>query len=317
MEKNKRALITGITGFVGKWLSEHLIYKGYEVYGLDRWSSCPYPDITYKQIDILDTAGMAGFLSAVKPGSVYHLAAISYLPEADVSPRHALEINISGTISLLDAVRQSCPQAETLLIGSSKQYNDNIDSDCVSEEIYPDPTNFYGISKYAGELIGKQYVRQFGMNIKMTRSFNHTGPGQSPRFVCSDWAKQVSEISMGSQPVISVGNLQSIIDFSDVRDVVRAYVLILERGTNGAAYNVCSGKGISLERILNYLISKSPKEISVRTEDKKLRAHKTNRKMIGDNSKLKRDTSWQASIPIEKTLDDLLNFWCQELEKTH
>lgn len=315
MINKRRTLITGITGFVGKWLSEHLISEKFEVYGVDRWDKCPYEAVKYQPIDILNTSFVGKYLQNTQPDTLYHLAAISFLPEADLSPSHALEINIMGTVSILDAVKQNCPSARVLLIGSSKEYSDDINSEKVSESIHPCPTNFYGISKYAAELIGQQYCRQYGLDIRCTRSFNHTGPSQSPRFVCSDWAKQVASIELGlSDPIISVGNLDSIIDFTDVRDVVRAYAAILENGNKGEVYNVCSGRGISLEWILTFLISKSKRKISINSDEKKLRSHRTNSIMLGDSSLLKKHTGWYAAIPFEKTLSDLYNYWLEALQ---
>lgn len=317
MLKKRKALITGITGFVGKWLSEHLISEGFELYGIDRWAQCPYEGVKYQQIDILNTTSLGKFLQSIQPDTIYHLAAISFLPEADLSPIHALEINIMGTVTILDAMKQNCPGSKILLIGSSKEYSDRINSECVSEEIHPDPTNFYGISKYSGELIGLQYFRQFGIDVRCTRSFNHTGPAQSPRFVCSDWAKQVASIELGlSEARISVGNTDSVIDFTDVRDVVKAYVDILEKGCKGRVYNVCSGKGYPLKWILTSLISKSSRNIIISSDDKKLRVHKDNLIMFGDNRQLRNDTGWQLGIPFEKTLDDLYNYWLNELKNS-
>ncbi len=316
MTATRKTLITGITGFVGKWLSEYLISNNLEVYGIDRWAQCPYDRVVYQQIDILNTSLLGRYLQSVQPDTICHLAAISYLPEADLSPAHALEINIMGTVSILDAIKQHCPSAKVLLIGSSKEYSDDINSEQVSETIHPSPTNFYGISKYAAELIGQQYHRQYGLDVRCTRSFNHTGPAQSPRFVCSDWAKQVASIEIGlTDATISVGNLDSVIDFTDVRDVVRAYCSILENGISGRVYNVCSGKGISLQWILTSLISKSTKEITIKSDEKKLRSHKTNTIMLGDNSLLKKETGWQAIIPFEKTLNDLYGYWLESLQK--
>jgi GDP-4-dehydro-6-deoxy-D-mannose reductase len=311
----RKTLITGVTGFVGKWLSYALRNQGFEVNGLDRWNECPYDNVLYHQCDILDAKDMTETISAIKPDTVFHLAAISYLPEADLSPRNSLDINIMGTISVLDAVRHSNPSCRVLLIGSSKEYDDGIDSDCLSEETQPNPTNFYGISKYAGELIGLQYVRQYGMDIRFTRSFNHTGPGQSPRFVCSDWAKQVASIIYNSaDPTLSVGNLDPVIDFTDVRDVVNAYIEILEHGQKGEVYNVCSGTGYELRWILEYLIAKSARSITIQSFDKKLRIHKTNTKILGDYSKLHAHTGWKPEIPFKQTLDDTFNYWENEFK---
>ncbi|HON09356.1 MAG TPA: GDP-mannose 4,6-dehydratase [Chitinispirillaceae bacterium] len=317
MPVNKKAMITGITGFAGKWLSEYLIGCGYEVYGIDKGPSCSITGANYSQISILDSDRLSDYLSSIKPDEVYHLAAISFPPEADKSPRSSLEVNIIGTVSVLDAVRKGSPDARTLLIGSSKEYSRESISEQFTENSNPDPVDFYGVSKYCAELIGMQYVRRFEMDIRFTRSFNHTGPGQSPLFVCSDWAKQVAGISLGlSEPVISVGNLQSTIDFSDVRDVVRAYHQILDKGIKGEVYNVCSGKGYTLNWILEYLTGKSRVKIDIRTEEKKLQIHGTRGRIVGDNSRLTVQTGWRSRIPFEKTLDDIYDYWYTHLSRS-
>jgi GDP-4-dehydro-6-deoxy-D-mannose reductase len=152
------------------------------------------------------------------------------------------------------------------------------------------------------------------MDIRFSRSFNHTGPGQSPRFVCSDWAKQVVAIIHNhAEPSLSVGNIESIIDFTDVRDVVQAYIAILERGKKGEIYNVCSGNGFELKWILEYLISKSSKPITIQSLDKKFRTHKTNNKMLGNFTKLHSHTGWKPTIQFKQTLDDTFNFWENEI----
>jgi GDP-4-dehydro-6-deoxy-D-mannose reductase len=308
-----KSLITGVTGFVGQYLSELLRSEGHVVFGLDRWSSCPYPDITYVQADVLDTPALTGIIADLHPDSLFHLAAVSDPSEADASPRHALEINMMGAVSVLDAVRKGAPSARVLMVGSSKEYNDSINSEAVAETMPPDPTNFYGISKYASELIGRQYARQYGLWVVSSRSFNHTGPGQPPRFVCSDWARQVAEISKGKIPAeINVGDTGVMVDFTDVRDVVRAYLHMVEHGTTGEVYNVCSGRGTALDFILTYLIDKSTVPIAVKRAENKLKAHRTNKKMIGDNSKLHACTGWTPVIPIEKTLDDLYQWWMKK-----
>jgi GDP-4-dehydro-6-deoxy-D-mannose reductase len=312
MAEAKRAFITGVNGFVGKYLTDLLLAQSYHVWGVDRWDTCPFEGIEYIQADILETSSLQQAISRVDPHEVYHLAAISYPPEADSTPRLSLEINIIGTVSLLDAVYRTCPATRVLLVGTSKQYNDRIVTDALVEETTSEPGSFYGISKYAGEIIGCQYARQFGLDIRFSRSFNHTGPGQPPRFVCSDWAKQASSIERGkSEPRITVGDTSAVIDFTDVRDVVRAYQRILTHGAKAEVYNVCSGTGISLDRILSYFIKKCTRPVSVQKLDTKLRAHLTNPKMIGSNAKLKA-IGWVPEIPIEKTLDDLFDYWMKQ-----
>lgn len=312
MDKQK-ALITGITGFVGQWLTRHLIDNGYNVIGIDQEPDCPFNNINYRQLDILDTEKITDLLLTEKPQTLYHLAAISFVPEADHSPQHALDINIMGTVSVLDAVKRSGVDTRVLQVGSSKEYDNTCNHENLDESVKPEPTNFYGISKYASELIGLQYVRRFGIDVRFTRSFNHTGPGQSPRFVCSEWAKRVAEIALDIiPPEISAGNTKSVIDFMDVRDVVHAYNLIMEKGKTGQIYNVCSNKGTQLDWILKYLIKKTNKAVKVEYNNS-FHTDKKGTILTGNNQKLKSHTGWKNFYSLEKTLDDLYDYWLKIL----
>jgi GDP-4-dehydro-6-deoxy-D-mannose reductase len=310
MPSLKKAFITGVTGFVGKYLAAHLSGRGYNVYGMDRWPSCGCAGVDYHEGDILDTAALAQLFLSIRPDLIFHLAGVSFPSDADKSPQYALSINIMGAVSVLDAAFQSCASSKILLVGSSKQYSDAVAAGAVSEETPCEPTSFYGISKYAAELIGMQYVRQHGMDIRFTRSFNHTGPGQSERFVCSDWAKQVAGIELGrAEGRIRVGDTGPAIDFTDVRDVVRAYLLILEKGAKGEVYNVCSGNAVPLQEVLAAIVAKSGKKITLAQDPARLHAHRTGEKTAGDRSKLTRATGWVPEIPFSKTLDDLYRHW--------
>lgn len=309
----KKALITGVTGFVGQWLSSYLTNNGYDVIGIDQAKNCPINYIGYSQINILDTERLTRLLKEEKPQSVYHLAAISFVPEADQTPLQSLNVNIMGTVSVLDAVKRSGENIRILQVGSSKEYDDTVSCESIEETLTPNPQNFYGISKYASEITGLQYVKQFGTDVRFVRSFNHTGPGQSQRFVCSEWAKKIAEISLGiTSPEITVKNINPFIDFSDVRDVVKAYNFIMEKGSLGEIYNVCSGKGTQLKKILNYLIQKSDKPIKVVCS-----GNSNETKIItGNNTKLKAHTGWENSFTIEKTLDDLYDYWVKTIRNS-
>jgi GDP-4-dehydro-6-deoxy-D-mannose reductase len=309
-----KALITGIGGFVGAYLTEHLHGLSYAVAGIDCGETCGLTGVAYHKLDILEAAGLTDLVASFAPKEVYHLAGISYLPDADASPMHAVRVNIMGTVSLLEAVRRSSPRARVLLVGSSKEYDNTIPHGPTSEDIRPKPTEFYGVSKFAAELLGLQYWRQFGMDVRISRSFNHTGPGQSPRFVCSDWARQIAEITLGRrEPVVQVGNLDAEIDFTDVRDVVRAYRAILVKGGPGEVYNVCSGRAVSLRFILGYLTAKAGCPVKVASVEHKVRGHQTSPRLVGSSAKLSAVSQWRPEIPIEKTLDDIFDYWVHEL----
>lgn len=315
MPLSKKAFITGITGFVGRFLTEHLQAEGYAVAGVDRDPVCGCPGIAYFEGDILDTAALAEMVASVNPQRIFHLAALSSPAEADTSPRLALDINIMGAASLLEAARQACPSARVLLVGSSKQYRDGAAPDAIAEGTACGPSDFYGVSKFAAELIGLQYVKQYGLDVRCTRSFNHTGPGQSPRFVCSDWAGQVAKIELGMQePGIHVGSIHKVMDFCDVRDVVRAYHLVLEKGGKGTVYNVCSGTGIALTRVLEILLSYSSKKITVVQDKARLPANAAGTRAIGDCRRITAATGWRPEIPIERTLGDLYRYWLAKLK---
>jgi GDP-4-dehydro-6-deoxy-D-mannose reductase len=308
------ALVTGSNGFVGFWLVDLLLKKKYRVVGLDYLQSSNISGIEYTQIDILKSQAVSDLINEIQPDYIFHLAAISYLPHADKSPQNALMINIAGSINLFDAVKKHSPKSKLLFVGSSKQYG-NISKDKISENDTAEPSNFYAVSKQCGELIGKQYAHDFGLQFYFARSFNHTGPGQSPLFVCSDWASQVAKISLGKMPpLINVGDLNSTVDFLDVRDVVAAYVSIIENGKAGEVYNVCSGEGVDLRWILSYLISKSDIEITIQEDIAKKRSHSTNKLLTGDNSKLKNETGWENQIALGRTLDEVYHFWIKELK---
>jgi GDP-4-dehydro-6-deoxy-D-mannose reductase len=305
------SLITGACGFVAPHLVKRILAQGdASVIGIDQWPKCEIPSIEYHQIDLLDSSALAQLLSRAHVTRVFHLAGISYLPDADATPRRALETNIIGTVSVLDAVHNASPSARVLAVGSSKEYGSGIQGESLPETHAANPTDFYGISKFAAELLGQQYVRQYGMDVRFTRSFNHTGPGQSPRFVCSDWARQAALIALDkAAPSIQVGNIEHDIDFSDVRDVVDAYFLILEKGQAGEAYNVCSGRPVPLQLVLDRVCARAGVPIQVVKQEQRLRSHTASPRLAGDNAKLRRHTGWAPKIPLEQTLDEMFDHW--------
>ncbi len=317
MASSRCAFITGINGFVGTCLAKHLASQGWAVAGIDRQESTTCRECDYFQADILAGAELSSILGTCRPRHVFHLAAVSMPSAVDQSPQHALSVNIMGTVSVLDAVRNASPSARLLLIGSSKQYGEVAEAGPIAEERTCRPADLYGISKHAGEMIGLRYAEQFGMDIRFTRSFNHSGPGQSPAFVCSDWARQTAAIELGmAEPLIRVGDLAPVIDFCDVADVVRAYALILDSGRPGTVYNVCSGRATFLRELLSLVVAKSSRAISVVEDPSRIRGHKHTATMVGDHTRISRDTGWEPEVPIEKTVDDLYRYWIGVLSQS-
>jgi GDP-4-dehydro-6-deoxy-D-mannose reductase len=309
-----KALISGCHGVVGPHRAAELVAHGRTIYGFDRAPRTAVSGITYASLDMLDCQAMQRFIGEVKPDEVYHCAGISSPPQADASPCNALSINIMGTAFLLDAVRHAGSPVKMLLVGSAKEYGE---CDCpdVTEQQPANPDDFYGVSKYAAELIGVQYYKRFHLDVRFTRSYNHTGPGQSPLFVCSDWAKQVAEICKGKrQAQIEVGELEAAIDLCDVRDVVQAYRLILEKGGAGETYNVSSGNAVALKDILHYLVKKAPRPVKVVVNPDKIPKNKKSPAIkSGSYAKLQQETGWKPTIDIFKTLDDLYAYWLEQL----
>jgi GDP-4-dehydro-6-deoxy-D-mannose reductase len=309
-----KAFITGLTGFVGQYLADFLQKNKIKVYGTSYPEKPPPNKKNIFHIDIRKEKKLSQFIKEIKPEFVFHLAAISNVHVSWEKRKITMETNVIGTFNLLEAVRKFSPQSKILLVGSSDIYGYSIEKKrLLKENLDTNPINPYGVSKNCQEIIGKFYSSIENIWIIITRSFNHTGPGQNPSFVCSDWAKQIAEIEKGKrEPIVKVGNLESIRDFSDVRDIVRAYFLLLLKGKKGEIYNVCSGKAYSLRKILDILISYSKISIKVEIDTKKLR--KTDFPfLVGDNSKLISHTGWQPQIQIEETLLDLLNYWRQKV----
>ncbi|MBD3422666.1 MAG: NAD-dependent epimerase/dehydratase family protein [Chitinivibrionales bacterium] len=317
MSTSNTALITGASGFVGKYLADLLVEQNYQVVGIDQSEKRIPNALDYYACDISDYESLCKILARTHPQLIFHLAAVSFLPAADLSPRIALNTNILGTAALLDAVKDVSPQSCILLIGSSKEYGSEVIAERVDENTPLRPTDFYGITKYAAEMAGLQYVRHFDLDIRFTRSFNHTGPGQPPRFVCSDWAKQIVEIAHTTKHgELLVGDIDAAIDFSDVRDVVAAYLAVVTRGRKGEVYNVSSGRATPLRYVLDKLIAVSRCAVTVRQDTTKLRAHKTSRRIAGDHSKLTGHTGWKPTIDIDRTLHDIYSWWDAELTTT-
>ncbi len=303
--------ITGASGFVGRYLREILKSPGYTIWGT------AYPDqpdeasaMNVFHLDIRVEKDIFDRIKEVKPDWVFHLAAISKVRHSWEKRKETFETNIIGTFNLFEAIRKFAPQARILFVSSSDVYGTKSSSEGpLREGAKIHALNPYAYSKLSGELLSEFYTDVENLDIVIARPFPHTGPGQSSDFVCSDWACQIARIEKGDQePEISVGDISVHRDFTDVRDVVKAYVLLLDKGKKGEVYNVCSGISYSLKQILHLLLSFSSRSIDVRVDSQKLRKTEIPA-LLGDNTKIKSELSWEPRIPIEQSLKELLGYW--------
>jgi GDP-4-dehydro-6-deoxy-D-mannose reductase len=314
-----RILITGISGFVGSHMVEHALAQGAEVFGAARWRSKTEnidqlrSKITLIESDLRDLFSVRALLEAAQPTHVLHLAAQSFVAASWHAPAETLTTNIIAQVNLLEGLRGLKMAPRFLVVGSSEEYGLVEPHELPIKETNPlRPLSPYAVSKVAQDLMGYQYWKSYGMPIIRTRAFNHTGPRRGDVFVESNFARQVAEIEAGLRdPLISVGDLKPRRDYSDVRDIVRGYWLLLKDGEPGEVYNLCSGRSWAIQEVLDFLLAQSRvQSITVRTDPARLRPSDV---MIleGDPSKMERATGWKVEIPFERTLKDLLGYWRQ------
>ncbi len=314
----KKIIITGVTGFAGSHLAEYIINnKLGEIHGTFRGKSTDLANINHiksnlnlVKCDITDYFVVKQTIKDINPDYIFHLAAQSFVPESWKSPKETLETNIMGALNIYEAVREVNPEIKVQIASSSEIYGMVAEDELpITETNQLRPLSPYGVSKAAMDLLGYQYHESYGLQIVRTRAFNHTGPRRGDVFVASNWAKQVAEIEKGTQePVLSVGSLTSKRDFSDVRDVVRAYWLSLEKCVPGEAYNICSGKTVTMQALLDMILSLTDKKIQIKEDPKRMRPSDV-KVLLGDYGKFNRQTGWKPEIPLEKTIKDLLEYW--------
>jgi GDP-4-dehydro-6-deoxy-D-mannose reductase len=315
-----KALITGITGFVGSHLAEHLLAEGVEVFGAARWRSDKDniahlgSKIKLVECDINDASSVKQIMSDVKPSRIYHLAGQSSVAASWNSPSETINTNVIGQINILEAVRMICPDTRVHIPGSSEEYGYVEEKELpLTETSQLRPLSPYGVSKVAQDLLGYQYFKSHGLFVVRTRAFNHTGPRHGDIFVTSSFAKQAALIEKGlAEPVIKTGNLDAKRDYSDVRDIVRGYGLALAKGRSGEVYNICSGRAVSIKEILDIILSFTSKKIKVEQDPSRLRPSDIP-VTVGDHSKFSQKTGWKPGIPLEKTLRDIFDHWIGRL----
>jgi len=312
-----RALITGITGFVGSHLAEFLLDKDIEVHGTLRWRSKTNNiehirnDLHLIDCDIRDGSSVQDAVKKSEPDLIFHLAAQSFVPTSWHAPSETLTTNIIGNLNVLEAVRKLEIDPIIQVAGSSEEYGFVApDKLPITEKNELRPLSPYGVSKVTQDLLSIQYNKSYGLKTIVTRAFNHTGPRRGDVFVESNFAKQIAEIEKQKcKPVIFVGNLEARRDYTDVRDVVRAYYLATQKCKPGEAYNICSEKAWKISEVLDLLLKSSKrKDIEVRKDPSRMRPSDVE-VLLGDCEKFRKATGWKPEIGFEKTLEDLLEYW--------
>lgn len=311
-----KALIIGAGGFAGNYLIKELNNCGYEVHATHLPSETIKTDCFRHILDIMQKDDITRLFSEVRPDIVYHLAAQSSVAVSWKKPQLTAEINIIGSINVLEAMRETESNMRLILIGSGEEYGFIRENACpIKESEPPAPANIYAVSKMCMGMIGKIYHRAYKKDIIMVRAFNHSGAGQAETFVISDFCKQIAEIEKGLRTAeISTGNLSAKRDFTDVRDIVRAYRLIGEKGMAGKTYNVGRGKAVSIEYILNTAIGLSEVQISHSIDPNRLRASDIP-VIEPDVSEIFNDTGWKAEISLEQTISETLDYWREKIQE--
>jgi len=320
----KRVLITGITGFAGSHLAEYFLAERpeVEVYGTYRWRSRREniegieSKLRLLECDLSDYVAVRRALDESRPDAIYHLAAQSFVPASWTAPLQTLSDNVAGQANIFEAVRSLKLDPAIQIACSSEEYGLVLPDEVPIKETNPlRPLSPYAVSKVTQDFLAYQYFMSYGIRAVRTRGFNHTGPRRGEVFVTSNFSKQVASIEAGIQdPVIRVGNLDAVRDFTDVRDMVRGYVLAAEKGKPGEVYNLASGRAITIRAMLDKLISMARVEVKVETDPARLRPSDVE-VLIGDASKFHADTGWEARIPFDKTLADLLDYWRERIAR--
>ncbi len=313
---NRIALITGITGFAGSHLAELLLSEGVEVHGVQRWRSKSdnidhiKNKVKLHEADLLDAHSLYTVVDEIKPNYIFHLAAQSYVQSSWQSPANTLEVNITGTVHLFEAVRKSQLDIPIQIACSSEEYGRVFANELPIRETNPlRPLSPYAVSKLAMDYLGYQYWESYKLRVIRTRGFNHTGPRRGNVFAESTFAKQIAEIEKSkAEPIVYVGNLEAKRDYTDVRDMVKAYYLSVQKCDPGEVYNIASGKTIKIRDVLDLLLSMSKKKIRVMQDKSRMRPSDVE-VLKGDAQKFMKKTGWKPQIPFEKTMEDLLNYW--------
>jgi GDP-4-dehydro-6-deoxy-D-mannose reductase len=304
---DRPTLVTGAAGFAGSHLLDLLSGTGRLVAWHRPSSASPArrPDIEWHGVDLLNRDAVVAALAALKPATVYHCAGAAHVGASWSRTTETLAVNVRGTHHVIEALRDCAPDARVLIPSSGMVYSPS--ARALREDDPLVPSSPYALSKLAQELVGRG--NGDGPRVFIARPFNHVGPRQSASFSASGFARRIAEIERGAAPpAIPVGNLESRRDLTDVRDTVRAYRLIVERGTPERPYNVCTGRAPAIREVLDLLLAKSRVRITVTVDPARYRPNDLPL-LLGDPSRIHDELGWTPAIALEQTIDDLLNFW--------
>jgi len=304
-------LITGGTGFAGSHLVEELIKRGYKNIHVTAFGTqnnivhSLIPANNVHQLDLTKEKPTFELIKKIKPDHIYHLAALSAVGSSFDKIKFILKSNLELQLNILNAIKKYAPKSRNLIIGSALEYKPSEDPHQETDSL--GPISPYAVSKVLQDTLSYSYAKTYNLDIVIARPFNHIGERQAPGFVVSDFASQIVKIERGQQTEIKVGNLKATRDFTDVHDMVKAYILLIEKGKSGEIYNIGSGKGYSIQEILDTLCQLSNTKVKIETDQDKYRPIDVP-KIIADNSKIKK-LGWQTQVDIEDTLERILNWW--------
>jgi GDP-4-dehydro-6-deoxy-D-mannose reductase len=305
-----RVLITGANGFVGGYLVAALVARGHDVVRAGHARD----GAVDASLDLEDTQNVRDVVAGARPEALVHLAGQAFVPAANADPLAAYNVNALGTARVLEAVRTFAPRARVVVAGSSEVYGIQPRAAYpLREEVAPNPTNPYAASKVAAEAFALAAAHTYGLDVVVTRAFNHIGPGQDARFVVASFARQLAAIAAGDPPVLAVGNLDAQRDFLDVRDVADAYAALAEaRAPSGTVYNIARGEAVAIKEILRRLITIARVPVEVREDAGRMRPADVPL-IVGDASKLRAATGWTAQISLDRSLREIYEDACQRV----